>query len=660
MFSNIYVLLVVLLLCAFVLLLRNIYHKLSDKVEIHTVGKGGLTTMIGILDRSDSSDSGEGPVNDSAVVHVVGASSNTPCIGRVVVDESQKAMVSVLDSDLEMESENPFYRTYGYLDAEGYVHEYVKGRDTKIGYVAKPSSPSVPSLKGEWHWYSFWKKRLNAYVGMPLAAQPAADPGVPPVADPNAAPQPMAPANPVLAAMCVREGFHFGREVYPNEARACAYALFFNKKRSNNNYSEFYNNPSHLWRDTALLASVVYAVLYLIVYAINELKLETPLFGRNIGGVFALTGFYFIIWAIVREVKIAKAQVSSSIKPQIDLLNKNIGIRTTDRMIKILAGTLIFVFLIVYYFRGAMEEDGFMSQYVELFDSFMYYSFDLLPLVFAIFLGVLINGWQKQVPWPWSIKNGFFDSVDDSGSDVVKNPKGKIDITYDWNLDSFSNAVLHGQVTLHFDKEEYIDLLRLDNPYRPQVIDQIAEQTICDMFHYMQTKPQTLERLRYLGYYMNDMAERCHLPLIDRLQFVLDFVQEPNIQYRDVHGSKSLDFPINYMRFPDETLFDKEGSYECKAFLASMLYYEMGYDVVFLYSEKYRASAIAVEISDGEWARNFSGSAYTDVVYKLNDRRFLYCDVVADSFKIGFIDDGRSMDDFDVKIPFLHEEEEAG
>lgn len=652
MFSNTFALIVVLIVCVVLLSLRNIFHMLSEKVRIYTIGKKGGSTLIGVLDYSNNTDSEVRAGNEAAVVRLVGASFDTPYIGRVACDNTPRAIVHVLDSDLELEAENPFYRTYGYVDADGFVHEKVQGRDVKIGYLAQPSHPNIPTIKGEWHWYSFWTRELNAYIGKPLPGRKKGE------AHPQ--PEPENRQKPVLAAHCVREGFHFGEsDPIPSEARAAGYALFFNKKRSSNNYSEYYNNPSHLWRDTALLASIVYCILYLTLFIINDQVMNVPLFGRDLVGIGVLSCFYFVVWAAVREIKMTKAEMSSSIKPQLDLLNKNVGIGLTDWMITIVAGILVALCIAFIKLESYLAANPVLADVYNYLTNFTHYDFDFLPLVIAILIGLSINRMQRSVPLPWTIRTAMDDTPEDAGDDVVRNPKGKIDVTYDWDLDSFNSTNLHGQVTLHFNKEEYIDELRHDNPFYPQVIDHVSERVIREMFNYMFSKPQSRERVRYLAYYMRDLGRRYHLADIDQMQFALDFVQEPNIMYREVHGSKSLDFAIHYMRYPDETLFDKEGDYNCKALLAAALFYEMGSNVLFLYSERFKTAAVAVEYDEKRWSKYYVGnSAMHDVLCDVNGCNYIYCDVASDNYRIGFIDEGRSIHDFDIKVEFTHEAED--
>lgn len=639
MLSNTYILLMALLVCAALLLLRELISLIFEKVRITTFnGKSG-STLIGILDYSNNTDNSVTGKGQAAVVRLIGASRSTPYIGRVALDNTHRAVVSVLDSDLELDAENPLYRTYGYIDENGYIHEKVRNQDLVIGFTARPSEPNKPTIYGERHWYSFWQCTLNVYKGAPQT-DAAADP------------------KPTLVAECVREGHHFGEDRFPAEARACGYAMFFPKMRNTKDYSDYYTNPPHYWKDTALLAAIVYSVIYLILFFVNTVVTNVPLFGRDIIGMVILTAFYFIIWDLVRQFKITKGELSNSIKPQLDLLNKNIGIKMSDWAIVVISGLLVGMCYAFYEFETLIKESPDLASIMFLLD-YGHYDFDFLPIVWVVSTALFINRSQPNVPLPWRIHSVLTDENDDEEDEDVRNPRGKIDVTYDWDLDSFYNNSLHGQVTLHFDKEEYIDQLRLVNPFYPQVLDVVSEKVVHDMYAYLLSKPKTMRRLKYLAFYISDLAAHVHLPELDKLQFTLDFVQEPNIAFREDRDSKSLDYAIHYMRFPDETLFDKEGDYDCKAFLASMLFYAMGYNVLFLYSEHHKTAAIAIEISVDLLATCMDVPAINEITTEVNGHTYVYCEVAAENFKIGHIDDGKSIRDFNIKVPMTHGSEEG-
>ena len=108
---------------------------------------------------------------------------------------------------------------------------------------------------------------------------------------------------------------------------------------------------------------------------------------------------------------------------------------------------------------------------------------------------------------------------------------------------------------------------------------------------------------------------------VDQAQFVLSFVQY--IEYMEDEISSSAD---EYWRFPVETLYDKMGDCEDKAFLYASLMEAMGFDAVILIFEGHAATGIAVNGASGTFY-NFEGSKY------------FYCETTAVGWKIGQIPD---------------------
>ena len=83
------------------------------------------------------------------------------------------------------------------------------------------------------------------------------------------------------------------------------------------------------------------------------------------------------------------------------------------------------------------------------------------------------------------------------------------------------------------------------------------------MFSIMKEHPDFVARLKYIGHYIKTKAKSSNLEIYDELQFALDFVCD------------------------------------CKAFLAAMLFYVMGYDVLYLASREYQHAAIGIRVPDG-------------------------------------------------------------
>jgi hypothetical protein len=118
-----------------------------------------------------------------------------------------------------------------------------------------------------------------------------------------------------------------------------------------------------------------------------------------------------------------------------------------------------------------------------------------------------------------------------------------------------------------------------------------------------------------LGNFSADFSE------VNTAQFVLSFVQ-----YIEYVGDETSTSEDEYWRFPVETLYDKMGDCEDKAFLYASLMEAMGFDAVILIFEGHAATGIAVDGASGTFY-NFEGSKY------------YYCETTAVGWGIGQIPD---------------------
>ena len=446
-----------------------------------------------------------------------------------------------------------------------------------------------------------------------------------------------------LVARCDLQGFGFPKEgMITSESRAAAYALF----ASNNprqEYEEYYSDPKYGWKDAALLASLVYVVLYILYYLINTSILQRPLVGMMFWGIPVLYGFYYAVWGLVRSIKIERAEGGNSFQPQLDLLNKSLGQQWIE------AGAL------------ALCAIAFpLSRF--LFD------LDFYPLIFAIMTGFIINKTVTDVAAPWVVKKSYSDRAtnepaEDEDGELETNqpPAGDIVCSYDWDLD-YEGRSLHGNLSIRFDPD-IIHEERQNNPFFSQI--PIRSMTVVEnMFDMLCHRKDYMERVRFLARYINDTATKADLPEHIKLQFALDFIQEPNIRFVLDKNSERIQNALEYMRLPDETLFDKEGDYDCKTFLAAMLFFSMGYDVLFLYSSKHEHYAVAVEER-----YNWTESIWTEDSGKFKipyqdertfaEKSYVICETVADHFRVGELLQGLDADDFDQKEHFFHQEQNA-
>ena len=428
-----------------------------------------------------------------------------------------------------------------------------------------------------------------------------------------------------LVARCDKQGFSKPKIGFiTTEARAGAYALFsFLEKRKD--VDECYNSPKYGWKDTALLALLVYCVCYLVYYAVKTSILQRPLVGHFGLLIPVLYAFYFAIWFLVRSIKIEKAQSGNSFQPQLNMLNKTLGNRWADLAIIILS--LIAIPLSISFFE-----------------------LDFIPLLLAIATGVFINLSVRGVSAPWRVKKSYSErevkepneGMDDE-PDTNQPPAGDLSNTYDWDLD-YDGMSLHGNIMIRFDSDQ-IKEQRQNNPFFSQ--NAIFSMDIArKQFDLLCQRSCYMERTRFLARYIADMAVKADLAEHIKLQFALDFIQEPNIRFVRDKDSERIQFALQYMRLPDETLFDKEGDYDCKTFLAAMLFHAMGYDVLFMYSSKHDHYAIAVE-ERFRWTESIWKDVQNKHRINREEKWFVLCETTVDDFRVGELLEGITVDDFD-------------
>lgn len=219
--------------------------------------------------------------------------------------------------------------------------------------------------------------------------------------------------------------------------------------------------------------------------------------------------------------------------------------------------------------------------------------------------------------------------------------------TYSWTLDSSRKTKLKGHMSLRFDPT-YIGELRRANPYSypSNEIDNVAN--LKQMYFYMLNHPKTVMNLVQVVQYINRECSRHGVGEFDKLQFVLDFVQEPNIDYAYDDDCKEICNIREYVRYPDETLYDRRGDCDCKSFLAASLFHLMGYNVLYMMSHKQRHAAICIEY-DVRWAGLLqSKDKIKDAYTEIDGRKYIFCETTSDGFRIGGIDEDLSVKDFEI------------
>jgi hypothetical protein len=158
--------------------------------------------------------------------------------------------------------------------------------------------------------------------------------------------------------------------------------------------------------------------------------------------------------------------------------------------------------------------------------------------------------------------------------------------------------------------------------------------------------------VREIANYIRDVIKKNDLPELDLVQFALDFCQAPNIVYRVDNESAGIKFAKEYMRYPDEVLFDKEGDCDCKSSLTAALFHELGYNVIVMLSSKLQHAAIGIE-SKPEWLKAINPVDISAVQREYDGKKYLYCETTGDGFRIGKIKENESIQDFETIVEIV-------
>lgn len=570
----------------------------------------------------------EGDNGEVPKVHLTGAAAGR-AIGRVKMDGNEpNAYVELLTSDFSDDAEKPQYRTYGYITEEGYI--YKRPAENKkpelIGYTARPSAPEQPTIFGERSWRDLWLKcRLNVYAGKPAAAPPgeAATPGKE---------KQVRRVSKRPVAYSIHTSIHSSRrDPMPYEARACAFGMLFGLY-NRQNYREYYRSPGFGWKDTALPAAFIYALLYAAWYIVSVKVLGVRFIGFKLWLAAPIFATYFAVWAIVRAIKIECIERSDTVQPKIDLFNKILGQKNFDIAIMVCC-------VITLAFSGT------------------YYRFNFLPLALVLIIAITVNMGLRSSKRRWEVANPLApEDEEESGEEAEgRNPAGDIERTYEWELDSRNAKDVTGKLALYF-YGQYIADLRYMNPFYNQRNDKPVKVMIEDMFNYLREHKSLTARTRHIASYIKRTAALRQLGEEDTMQFALDFVQEPNIRFMMNRDSSSINRFELYVRYPDETLYDKEADSNSKAMLAAVLFHFLGHDVLFLLSRVQHFGAIGVRVRS-EWVEGdrIFGMEMERATFEHNGKRYLFCETTSDGFRIGGTIYGMRFEDFDerVELPLI-------
>lgn len=578
----------------------------QPKTLIHIGKPGKPQKRIGHLGYEDEHIAGE--------IRLYGGESGKPIARTAFHDKEDAVIIRILHGDVDSDDNLSDYRMKGFISSDGYIYKQFNSKEApvRIGYTAKPSKPNVPTTIGERRWYELWlKSTLAGYLGEPGSEKSAPNKEV---------------------TRCYLDGIAFKRfGNISSEAKACAFAMFYGLYCKKERDDSYYQEANYSGDDVNLAASLIFSLLFIAIYLTATQVFKTDLIGADFRIALGFCGLYFLIHKLLYKYKIYTIEEGHSIQPQLLLINKGIGIKKHDTVIKILSILGIVV-------------------------SILQMNFDFTPILFATFMGFYNNGKSKGNFKPWKIVASYQEEnyeLEDEDADFANTtpPAGDIPKHYTWDLDSTSGTKLQGVLTVNFDND-YMTLLREENPYYAQTPKTSKQQIISQMADIATADQKHSERISYIAKYIKSLCKQEHISELDQLQFTLDFVQEPNIEFNLTKDSKSIQYASDYLRLPDETLLDQEGDYGCKALLAALLLRLQGYDTIFVASTMKQHAGVAVKIDSNSWTnRLYDWREYpSNNIIEYNNHQYLYCETSGDGYKIGQLPTDLRQDDFDVKV----------
>jgi hypothetical protein len=411
---------------------------------------------------------------------------------------------------------------------------------------------------------------------------------------------------------CIETG-RFGKPGFSNYtvlARAAAFLLLYQKEQRPVARSEGVSVYYNQWSNTALLSTFIFCFVYAFFYIFNIQPVQMPFLG-DFGFMFTTMALFLCIWGVIRQVVIEQSLAGKPVEHFLMLLNRNTGVSGINNLILLFAA-------------------------VGLIVSFTLFGRDFAPVQLAVLIGVGVNA-KFVTKEPWTVVEKFRPLPPDDLEE--EDTANKISRRYSWELDS-DESLLTGELELFFTQEE-IDELRQRNPFRTEA--SLDFNRNIELLFKEKTDNSHLKRINH---YILKAAYEATISELDTMQFILDFVQEPNISYIADEESPETG-GVEYARFPVETLFDKRGDCDCKAVLAAALFRNAGYKVAYITSHDHAAVAVACP-------KKWFGGYRMDKLYGAEKQAFFdkdgtlyyFCETTGDSFRVGDYSKNISPDDF--------------
>lgn len=484
-------------------------------------------------------------------------------------------------------------RKEGWVDLSGNIYGE---SGLRLGYIT--DAKGSPGINGSGIWYELWLRRHSYVYSCPPLASEGGD---------------STAASDRLVGKVIETGRlgNLKPNKYSVTARAGGFLLLY-KDRQPKPAGEDALSERLTWKDTALPASVLFSIIYCVFFLTGIGKTSFPALGEQIGFTTMLLAVYFAVWAILRQIKIEASLEGKAFDDFLMLIDRNTGVGGLNNWIIIASSAALLVSIFIY---GS----------------------DFVPLQASILIGALVNRrYITNEPWELSYADDEeehhlpdWEDDEEDGIPILDETDDEwVERTYSWDLDS-SFHKLKGALTLTFNLERIAEL-RSSNPFRLYP-NRAHKANTEELFADCKKNGRVHKVLEYI-----DKASRTQgLSELERMQFILDFVQMPNIKYEYDEKCPEIGNPRDYARYPDETMFDGRGDCDCKAVLAAILFREAGYKTAYIMTRNHAAVAVAFK---SKGASDLVSMADLSLVTK-DGYMYFFCETTGDGFRIGDLGD---------------------
>ena len=498
--------------------------------------------------------------------------------------ENGVALINLRNNPSSSDLSNEVHKE-GWVDLTGNIYGE---SGLRLGFIT--DLKGRPGINGSGKWYELWLKKYSyVWTCPPLASEDG---------DSSA-------ATDKLVGKVIETGRL--RKTKPNRftvtARAGGFLLLY-KDRQPKPASEDAMADKMTWKDTALPATVIFTFIYGLFFLTGMGKASFPALGEQIGFIAAMLAVYFVVWTILRQMKIEASLDGKPFDDFLMLIDRNTGVAGLNNWIILTSAAALLV-------------------------SIFFYGSDFIPLQAAILIGAWINRkYITREPWELSDaededENQLLD-WDDSSDDGDDTENASIEKTFSWDLDSWYHC-LHGNLTIKFVPEKIAEL-RASNPFR-MYPNRAHKTNALELFETCKKNGKVHKVLHYI----DNKARENGLSELEKMQFILDFVQKPNIEYEYDEKCDEIGNLRDYARYPEETMFDGRGDCDCKAVLAAILFREAGYKTAYLLTSNHAAIAVAFKNKDNsDLVQMAEQSLVTNDGYM-----YFFCETTGDGFKIG-------------------------